>query len=109
MSFIGVTEVSCLVALIVEKHPRFEVSYGGKYSTRPKEIIQADEFIGEKSYKARGKRLTTFEVKKIQEIEPLVLANEAEETEELNTDVEFEVTNPSEIAGDTEQMKIDFE
>lgn len=109
MSFIGETEGSYLVALSGEKHPRFEISYGGKYSTRPKETIQADEFIGEKSYKARGKRLTTFEVKKIEETEPLVLESEPEGTEELNTHVEFEVTNPSEIAGDTEQMKIDFE
>lgn len=109
VSFIGETEGSYLVALSGEKHPRFEISYGGKYSTRPKETIQADEFIGEKSYKARGKRLTTFEVKKIEETEPLVLESEPEGTEELNTRVEFEVTNPSEIAGDTEQMKIDFE
>ncbi len=109
VSFIGETEGSYLVVLSGEKHPRFEISYGGKYSTRPKETIQADEFIGEKSYKARGKRLTTFEVKKIEETEPLVLESEPEGTEELNTHVEFEVTNPSEIAGDTEQMKIDFE
>ena len=48
-------------------------------------------------------------MKKIEETEPLVLESEPEGTEELNTHVEFEVTNPSEIAGDTEQMKIDFE
>ena len=48
-------------------------------------------------------------MKGIREIEPLVPESEAEETEELNTHVEFEVTNPSEIAEDPEQMKIDFE
>lgn len=109
VSFIGETEGSYLAALSGEKHPRFEVSYGGKYAARPKEIVQADEFIGEKSYKARGKRLTTFEVKKIRETEPLVLEDEEKEAEDLNAHVEFEVTNPSEIAGNTEQMKIDFE
>lgn len=109
VSFICETEGSSLVALSGEKHPRFEITFGGKYSSRPNEIVQAEEFIGEKSYKARGKRLTTFEVKGIREIEPLVLESEAEETEEFNTHVEFEVTNPSEIAGDSEQMKIDFE
>lgn len=109
VSFICETEGSSLVALSGEKHPRFEITFGGKYSSRPNEIVQAEEFIGEKSYKARGKRLTTFEVKGIREIEPLVPEGEEEETEELNTHVEFEVTNPSEIAGDPEQMKIDFE
>lgn len=108
-SFIGEAEGSRLVAVSCERHPRFEITYGGKYSTRPVEVIQADEFIGEKSYKARGKRLTTFEVKKISEIAPLVKEGEEETPEEPDNDIEFEVTNPSEIAGDTEQMKLDFE
>lgn len=108
-SFIGEAEGSRLMAVSCERHPRFEITYGGKYSTRPVEVIQADEFIGEKSYKARGKRLTTFEVKKISEIAPLVKEGEEETPEEPDNDIEFEVTNPSEIAGDTEQMKLDFE
>lgn len=108
-SFIGEAEGSRLVVVSSERHPRFELLYGGKYSTRPAEVVQADEFIGEKSYKARGKRLTTFEVKEIREIEPLVVAGETEGTQEINTDVEFEVTNPSEVADSTEQMKLDFE
>ena len=69
-------------------------------------MIVADEFIAEKSFKARGKRLTTFEVKEIREIEPLEKEEEAEPASQ--PEVEFEVTNPEEIAGD-EQMKLDFE
>lgn len=101
--FIGEQEGSRLVALSCERHPRFEIVFGGKYEARPAEVIAAEEFIGEKSYKARGKRLTTFEVKEIREIEPLV-----KEEEEINTDVEFEVTNPEELAGEA-QMQLDFE
>lgn len=104
-SFIGEAEGSYLVALSSERHPRFEIVFGGKYATRPVEVIQADEFIGEKSFKARGKRLTTFEVDRIQETTPLVI----EEENEINADVEFEVTNPSEIADNEEQMKLEFE
>lgn len=104
-SFIGEAEGSYLVVLSSERHPRFEIVFGGKYATRPVEVIQADEFIGEKSFKARGKRLTTFEVDRIQETTPLVI----EEENEVNTDVEFEVTNPSEIADNEEQMKLEFE
>ena len=36
------------------------------------EIIEVAEFIGVKSYKAKGKRLTSFMVENIQEIEPVV-------------------------------------
>ena len=103
-SIIGDTEGARLLCLSCERHPRFEVVFGGKYEARPSEVIVADEFIGEKSFKARGKRITTFEVKEIREIEPLV----KEEEQEINQDVEFEVTNPEEIAGD-EQMKLDFD
>lgn len=104
-SIIGETEGSRLVCLSSERHPRFEVIFGGKYEARPADVILADEFIGEKSFKARGKRITTFEVKEIREIEPLVKEDEADE---INNDVEFEITNPEEMNGD-EQMKLDFE
>ena len=105
-SFIGDAEGSRLVCLSGERHPRFEVVFGGRYENRPPEVIVADEFIAEKSFKARGKRLTTFEVKEIREIEPLEKEEEAESASQ--PEVEFEVTNPEEIAGD-EQMKLDFE
>ena len=104
-SIIGEVEGSRLICLSDERHPRFEVIFGGKYEARPADVIVADEFIGEKSFKARGKRITTFEVNEIREIEPLLKEGEADE---INTDIEFEVTNPEEIAGD-EQMKLDFE
>lgn len=103
-SIIGDTEGSRLVCLSGERHPRFEIVFSGRYENRPAEVIVADEFIAEKSYKARGKRVTTFDVKEIREIEPLV----KEDEQELNRDVEFEITNPEELAED-EQMKLDFE
>lgn len=101
-SVIGDAEGSRLVCLSPEVHPRFEVVFGGRYEARPAEVITADEFIGEKSFKARGKRVTTFEVKEIREVEPLV--KEEEQTEE---DVAFEITNPEEVAGEG-QMRLDF-
>ena len=100
-SFIGEAKDSYLVCLSDEQHPRFEVVFGGRYESRPAEVIVAENFIAEKSFKARGKRVTTFEVKEIREIEPL--EQESEEVEE----VEFEITNPEEVAGET-QMTLDF-
>lgn len=63
---------SKLVALSGKKAPRFEITFGGRHAKRPIEIIDANEFIAVKGYKARGKRLTTFIVERIAEIEPLV-------------------------------------
>lgn len=104
-SIIGDTEGSRLVCLSSERHPRFELVFGGRYEARPAEVVVADEFIAEKSYKARGKRLTTFEIREINEIEPLI---KEEDTPDISDSVEFEITNPEELA-DEEQMKLDFE
>ena len=94
---------SRLVCLSAEPHPRFEIIFGGKYEAKSPEIIVAEEFIGEKSYKARGKRLTTFEVKSIREIEPLMVDEPQE-----NAEVELEITNPEELFTTDEQMKLEF-
>ncbi|MDE6164358.1 MAG: hypothetical protein K2F62_02035, partial [Muribaculaceae bacterium] len=42
-------------------------------------IIDAWDFIGAKSVKARGKRLTTFAIEAIEEIEPRPVADISEE------------------------------
>ena len=54
-----------------EYFPQIKIIFGGKHKHRPEEIVDVEEFIAIKSYKAKGKRLTTFEVSKIIEIEPL--------------------------------------
>ena len=100
-SFIGDTKGSYLVCLSDKQHPRFEVVFGGRNESRPSEVIVAEDFIAEKSFKAHGKRVTTFEVKEVREMEPL-----EQETENVE-DVVFEITNPEDVAGET-QMTLDF-
>ena len=68
---------SRMLSLSDQLLPRYEVIFGGKHSTRPSEIIDAAEFIGLKSFKAKGKRLTTFEVDTINEIDPIEPEDEA--------------------------------
>lgn len=107
--FIGDAEGSYLVCLSGALRPRFEVIFGGRYENRPAEVIVADEFIAEKSYKARGKRVTNYEVKEIREIEPLPEETEGENAGEGDMpDVDFEVTNPDMIS-DESQMTLDFD
>ncbi|WP_059025412.1 DNA gyrase/topoisomerase IV subunit A [Gabonibacter massiliensis] len=108
LSFIGDTEGSRLVCLSGETRPRFEILFGGRHEKRPGEIIVADEFIAEKSYKARGKRMTTYEVKEIREIEPLEAGEKETTSEEEEGTVDFEITNPDMLSGES-QMTIDFE
>ncbi len=73
---------SRLIVLSDNPLPRFEIVFGGKHEARPAESIEAASFIGLKSFKAKGKRITTFEVKTITEIEPVEVGEESEESEE---------------------------
>ena len=71
-SFIGENTKSRLVKIMHVDYPRLEVKFGGDDKLREKLIVEVAEFIGIKSFKARGKRLTTFQISKILELEPLV-------------------------------------
>ncbi|HUX94540.1 MAG TPA: DNA gyrase/topoisomerase IV subunit A [Bacteroidales bacterium] len=70
--FINEDSESRLISITEVEYPRFEIHFGGKHKTRDIEIIEVAEFIGVKSYKAKGKRLTSYMVDNIQEIEPVV-------------------------------------
>ena len=70
--FISEEPDSKLVSLTEVEYPRFEIVFGGKHKSRDNEIIEVAEFIGVKSYKAKGKRLSSYMVENIQEIEPVV-------------------------------------
>jgi len=64
----GVQQLKCLS---VESRPRFKIVFGGHSKHKPAEIVVADEFITVKSFRAKGKRLSTFEIALVEEIEPL--------------------------------------
>ncbi|HNW56418.1 MAG TPA: DNA gyrase/topoisomerase IV subunit A [Bacteroidales bacterium] len=70
--FINEDPESKLVSITEVEYPRFEIYFGGKHKERENEIIEVAEFIGIKSFKAKGKRLTSYMVENIQEIEPVV-------------------------------------
>jgi topoisomerase-4 subunit A len=59
-----------LLLLSDEPCPRFEVKMGGGDSQREPFVIDAEEFIGVKTFKAKGRRVTNWEVASITEIEP---------------------------------------
>lgn len=70
LSFIGENPDSKLILLSDERYPRVQVTFGGADDFRDPMVVDAEEFIGVKSYKAKGKRLTNLAVGKIEEIEP---------------------------------------
>jgi topoisomerase-4 subunit A len=102
--FINEDPESKLYSLTEVEYPRFEISFGGKHKDRDNEIIEVSEFIGIKSYKAKGKRLTSFMVENIQEIEPII-KKEVDVPKEEVSDEE----PPSPLAHeDPAQMKLEL-
>lgn len=54
-----------------EKYPALQLQYGGKYNGRSPETVDADEFIGVKSHRAKGKRLSNLSLEEVVWLEPL--------------------------------------
>ena len=71
VSFIGDAKGSYLVAISEDKHPQFEITFGGKHEHREAEIVDAEEFIAKKGLQAKGKRVSAMDVKAVKFIEPI--------------------------------------
>ncbi|MFW5850739.1 MAG: DNA gyrase/topoisomerase IV subunit A [Bacteroidota bacterium] len=69
--FIGDHADSKLIGISDDAYPQIEIQFGGKHADRENEVIDVEDFIAVKGVKARGKRITTYTVKKISFIEPL--------------------------------------
>ena len=67
---IGENPASRLLHLSDENLPRFEVKFGGDDAEREPLIIDAEEYIGAKSFKAKGKRISNYAIESVTEIEP---------------------------------------
>lgn len=113
-NFIGDNPENKLISITWVHYPRLEIEFGGKNSDRDNEIIEVAEFIGIKSYKAKGKRLSNFEVKNIKEIEPVVKdedekqADEDIQPENQADDIPFEIDRgkPDDSDDDEGQMSL---
>jgi topoisomerase-4 subunit A len=75
-NFVSDNPDSRLFLLTDEVFPRIEAVFGGKDSFRESLVIDAEEFVGVKSFKAKGKRISTFEIQTINELEPLRFPSE---------------------------------
>jgi len=103
--FIGDNPENKLISITWVTYPRLELKFGGDSRERDNEIIEVAEFIGVKSFKAKGKRLTNFTVSNIKEIEP-VIRDEDEQEEE---DVPLEINRTDEDEDDENQMELTFD
>ena len=70
-NFLGENPKSRLMLLTDEPYPRIAVRFGGADSFREPLEIDAEEFVGVKGFKARGKRVSNYLVAEVEELEPI--------------------------------------
>jgi len=116
--FIGEYQGNKLMNFTWVSHPRMELKFGGKNQAREPEIIDVAEFIGVKSFKAKGKRLSVYAISNITELEPVIIDEEVieEPIEEKNPeivipnleDLLFGMDKPTNGDEPPNQMEIEF-
>ena len=88
-NFLGDNPTSKLVLLSDQVYPLIRVTYGGADEYRGYEDIDAEQFIAVKGYKAKGKRISTWQIESIEELEPVRVISpdpsEGEETAPLSS------------------------
>ena len=105
LSFIAPGTKSYLVALSEDKHPQFQVIFGGKYEHRDPENIDAEEYIAKKGYAAKGKKCHQYDLKEVKFNEPLHKPEDDIEDEPLDIIEDVESDEPqgdsNEVSGAT--------
>ena len=89
LSFLDEESGDTMVTFSVDTFPRLEVVYDESAKKKVEsEIVEVDEFIAVKGYKAKGKRITTSEVKSFRWLEPLPEPEDAESDDESESSLD---------------------
>ena len=98
VSFISEAKGSYLVEISDDKHPQFEITFGGKHEHREAEAVDAEEFIGKKGVQAKGKKVSAMDVKAVKFIEPL---------HKPEDNVQPEVSEAENLAGEIDNSDVE--
>ncbi len=104
-NYLGDNENSLQVLLTDTPYPRLQVVYGGADAFRGSEEVDVEQFIAVKGYKAKGKRLTTWQTESITELEPTRFPEEPQDADNDEGDGEEENLDPD--AGKSQQQVMD--
>ncbi len=81
--FLDEESQASFVAITDRDDAVLRITFKGAQATRPAEEIAVEEFVGIKSHRAKGKRLTTYEVESLTFLEPELPAESEAAPEEL--------------------------
>lgn len=96
VNFVSDNPKSVLLLLTDTVYPRIQLTFGGVDAHREPMIIDVDSFIGVKGLKAKGKRLHTWNIEKIEELEPMRMPEPESDDEDDDKEEEKEENNATE-------------
>ena len=106
-NFLGDNTESQLILLTDAAYPRINVTYGGADESRPATEIDVEQFIAVKGFKAKGKRISTWQIAGIEELEPTRWPEETETETDTQDNDEPEPDDLDPDAGKSQQQVID--
>lgn len=106
-NYLGENAENKLVLLSDVFYPRLKVTFAGHDSFRDTMEIDVDEFIGVKGFKAKGKRISTYQIGTIEELEPTRFPKKNETPNDETGNEEEEIENLDPDAGKSQQQVID--
>lgn len=92
--FVGSEPESTVILLTDTPFARLEVIFGGADAVRPSLEIETKDFIAVKSVKAKGKRISTYKIDRISELEPTRFPEPESEPEPVIEDIAEEPEDP---------------
>jgi len=104
-NYLGENPNSQQLLLTDTSYPRLLVTYGGADAFRGSEEIDVEQFISVKGFKAKGKRLTTWQLDSVVELEPTRQPEEPDDDETPDDEEETENLDPD--AGKSQQQVMD--
>ena len=107
-NFMGEMPAENVVLVTDTVYPRILVTMGGTDDFREPIEVDAEQFIGVKSFKAIGKRITTLHIAKVEELEPTRFPEPSPDPSEGGED-EQEPTDASASPSETEEELDPFE
>ena len=104
-NYLGENPESQLILLTDTPYPHLLVTMGGNDDFREPLDLEAEDFIGVKSFKAKGKRITTCNVARIEELEPTRWPEPTEPTETGSEGNDTEDTTPTDDNEEDQQSQ----
>ena len=105
-NYMGDNPNTKLVILTDQMYPRVKVVFGGLDAHKEPMEIEVEEFVSVKSFKAKGKRITTCNISSIEELEPLRFPEKEEEEEVPSEEESVEIDDEKHEAGEAEQLSL---